>query len=240
MLGKSAQGSLPLTTTLFRRRAERLLLRLSGNDSHFRLDQRRMADWAVSFVSFSEVQGDYLEFGVFQGAAFLNAWDYASAYGCEDMRFFAFDSFQGLPSPSPSSVDEGGEFSRGQFACDRDTLQANLRRGGVDLDRVKIVEGFFEETLTDSTRAELDLKAAAVIWIDSDLYESAVSVLEFVTPLVVDGTVLVFDDWHCFHSRPDRGEQRACAEWLERNPDIRLVHYRDFHWAGRSFIVNRD
>jgi hypothetical protein len=41
------------------------------------------------------------------------------------------------------------------------------------------------------------------------------------------------------HGRPDRGEQRACAEWLAANPDISLVPYRDFHWAGRSFLVNR-
>ncbi len=240
MLGKRRQGSLPLTTTVLRRRAERLFLRLSGNDSQFRLEQRQMANWAMSLVTFSQVKGDYLEFGVFEGSAFLNAWDYASAYGRTDMRFFAFDSFRGLPDPARSPVDEGGEFSQGEFACDRPTFEHNLRRGGVDMARVSVVEGFFSDRLTPATREDLRLEAAAVVWIDSDLYQSAVCVLDFITPLVVDGTVLVFDDWHCFHSRPERGEQLACAEWLERNADIRLVHYRDFHWAGRSFIVHRD
>ena len=50
----------------------------------------------------------------------------------------------------------------------------------------------------------------------------------------------MFDDWFCFHGRPDKGEQRACREWLDANPQISLVPYRDFHWAGRSFLVNLD
>jgi hypothetical protein len=65
-----------------------------------------------------------------------------------------------------------------------------------------------------------------------------VCALDFVTDLVQDGTVVAFDDWYNFRARPDRGEQRACREWLERNPAITLVPYRDFHWAGRAFVVN--
>lgn len=41
--------------------------------------------------------------------------------------------------------------------------------------------------------------------------------LEFVTDLLVDGTILIFDDWFLFRGRSDRGEQRAFAEWKERH-----------------------
>lgn len=211
-----------------------------GDDSEFQRDQRRMVSTALSFVRFSEIAGDYLEFGVYRGGTFVNAWHQATVRDLHDMRFYAFDSFRGLPDPALSGVDAGGEFVQGEFSSDRSSFERNLVRAGVDMSRVQIVEGFYDETLTETRRDELSLKSAALVWIDCDLYSSTARVLDFITPLVADGTVLVFDDWHCFRSRPDRGEQRACGEWLERNRDIRLVQYRDFHWAGRSFIVNRD
>lgn len=197
-----------------------------------------MIERAVSFVRFSDVAGDYLEFGVFKGASLVNAWEVASRYGQNEMRFHVFDSFSGLPDPSLSDVDQDGEFAKGEFSYDRADFERNLRRAAVDFSRLTITEGFYDVTL-QRPPSELGIKTAAIVWIDCDLYSSTVSVLDFVTNLLVDGSVLIFDDWHCFHSRPDRGEQRACAEWLERNPDIRLRPYRDFHWAGSSFIVNR-
>ena len=61
--------------------------------------------------------------------------------------------------------------------------------------------------------------------------------LDFLTPRVRTGTVLLFDDWHCFRNRPDRGEQRACSEWLERNPSIALRPIMSFGFHGQAFTV---
>jgi O-methyltransferase len=50
-----------------------------------------------------------------------------------------------------------------------------------------------------------------VIWVDCDLYESTVPVLDFITEYIQDGTVIIFDDWYSFRADPDRGEQKALA-----------------------------
>jgi hypothetical protein len=97
------------------------------------------------------------------------------------------------------------------------------------------VPGYFDETLKE---LETDRKFA-VAWIDCDLYESTVPVLEWLADKLVDGAVVCFDDWFTFRGKPDKGEQRAAAEWLERNPSISLMQYRDFHWAGRSFLFHK-
>ena len=199
---------------------------------------RDMMHNAFHLTSFSKVEGEYLEFGVYCGNSFINAWHSARLTGRNHVRFFAFDSFEGLPDPNGSAADEGGDFRQGQFSCERDAFERNLRRAGVDMSRVTVVEGFYESSLEENKPGDLGLEAASVIWIDCDLYSSTVCVLDYVTDLVRDGTVLIFDDWYCFRGRPDRGEQRACAEWLERNPGIALVPYRDFHWSGKSFLVN--
>ncbi len=105
------------------------------------------------------------------------------------------------------------------------------------VDQVHIVEGFYEDSLASPERISLD--RVAVAWVDCDLYDSTVPVLDFLAPRLAHGAVLFFDDWYCFKGSPEQGEARACREWLERNPDISLVPWHKFHWAGRSFLVQR-
>jgi hypothetical protein len=51
--------------------------------------------------------------------------------------------------------------------------------------------------------------------------------------------VLIFDEWFTAKGDPDRGEPRACAEWLANNPDIALQDWHLFGAYGKSFIVTR-
>ncbi|MBI3825231.1 MAG: class I SAM-dependent methyltransferase [Candidatus Rokubacteria bacterium] len=194
---------------------------------------------AMKFAAVSKLEGDYLEFGVYEGANVVAAWHLARHHGLHGMRLYAFDSFQGLPPVA--SVDHGGDvafFERGEFSCDLETFRRNTRRKGVDPERLTIVPGWYGEVLTAETRQRLPLQKAAIVWVDCDLYESTVPVLDFVTDYVQDGTVLVFDDWFCFRGDPDRGEQRAFREWLQRHPSLRATPFHRFGWHGQSFLLH--
>lgn len=200
--------------------------------------RRAMLAQAMDYARHS-VEGDYLEFGVSVGRTFVAAWEHAQRAGLADMRFFAFDSFQGLPEAR--GVDAAGfqhaDFGPGSYACSAEEFRAILRARRIDLTRVTLVPGWYADVLTPATAAGLPLKKAAVVWIDCDFYESTVTVLDFVTPYVQEGTLLVFDDWFCFRGDPERGEQRAFREWLERNPTIRATELLRFGWHGTSFIL---
>jgi len=76
-----------------------------------------------------------------------------------------------------------------------------------------------------------------VAWIDCDLYDSTVPVLEYLAPRLTVGSVVVFDDWRCYRNHPDFGEQRACREWLQRNPRLSLRELLSFGWNGIAFTV---
>jgi hypothetical protein len=196
---------------------------------------------AMEYAHYS-VQGDYLEFGVYRGSTFALAFNIAARWNkLREMRFYAFDSFEGLPASR--GVDVQGflhdEFAEGALACGVDEFRAKIARQGVDLSRVEIVPGWYDDVLNEQTRNRLPLRKAAIVWIDCDLYESTVPVLEFVTPYVQDGTLIAFDDWFCFHADPERGEQRAFREWLERHPEMRAVEFLKFGWHGNSFILRR-
>lgn len=201
-----------------------------------RHESAQMIHTAMAFVSNEGVEGDYLEFGVFRGRSFVEAWHAASYWERRAMRFVAFDSFAGLPEIA--GVDAGGPFRRADYQAPRSEFEATLRKHRVPPSRVSVVEGLFEQTLRPGAGAGIGIEQAAVAVIDCDLYASTVWVLDFLTDLLVDGSVLIFDDWYTFKARPDRGEQRAAAEWLRRNPRLRLVPYRSFSWSGQSFIVN--
>jgi hypothetical protein len=200
-------------------------------------ENARMIETAFASVYNNEVRGDYLEFGVYRGRTFATAWDASLRYQLGDMKFYAFDSFTGLPEIS--SKDVGGEFRQGQFRAERMQFEKTLRRNRVDRSRVTVIEGLFDETLKKENAEKIPIKQAAVVWIDCDLYTSTVPVLDFISDILADGAVLIFDDWYCFKSNPERGEQLACSEWLGSHPDIRLTEYHKFGWAGCSFIVNR-
>ena len=224
-------------------RAPRFLLRVVAMPIgyHLRSDEghlyqsANMAFRAFQLVMNNQVPGDYAEFGVLRGRGIIDAHRLARKFKL-DMRIWAFDSFRGLPEVA--GIDADGPFHTGEFACSRDEFDRNLRRYRIDPGEIRVVEGFYEESL-DPKNGHDGPERVAIAWIDCDLYESTVPVLEFLTNRLVEGSVICFDDWYSYNGRPDRGEPRACTEWLARHREIRLVEYMNFHWAGKSFLVNR-
>lgn len=194
---------------------------------------------AFDYVMEMGLRGDYLEFGCFSGKTMTLAFKAARKCRLDDTRFYAFDSFAGLPEVS--GVDaEVPQFRSGQYRTSEHQFRRDLARGGVDLSMVTTIPGWYGETLCEELRLRLPIRTAAVVMIDCDLYASAVPVLEFITPYLTDGTVLLFDDWYCFNASPRRGEQRATAEWLERYQGLRLIPYlAPFEGYGQAFIVHR-
>lgn len=198
----------------------------------FRDNERRMPVFESAFarVAATGRVGDYLEFGVARGTSLISAWDIAQRYRAFDhSRFFAFDSFCGLPSGE-------GDFVAGDMAYAEGTFRRFARQAGVDLRRVYTIAGFFDKNLTSSLANELAIEPgrAHVVHIDCDLYRSAVPVLDFIAPLLGVGSVIIFDDWFSFEdeARPeDHGEQRAFGEWAERDCFQQLAVTRPWNIA---------
>ncbi|MDQ3820570.1 MAG: TylF/MycF family methyltransferase [Acidobacteriota bacterium] len=205
------------------------------------LNRRILAiDETLDYLVGAQVPGDYVEFGVYKGRTFAHACK-RMPYFFPEMRFFAFDSFEGLPEPKGLDAEDGftSHFYEGQFACSQEEFIKNLKHYGADLDKVSIVKGWFDQTLDPNRVESYGLDKIAVAWVDCDLYESTIPVLKFLTSRVSVGSVILFDDWRCFRNDPDFGEQRACREWLAENPHIKLRELFSFGWHGIAFTVNK-
>lgn len=141
--------------------------------------------------------GNIVEFGVWQGAStrLLRAeltWSSLWEPGLRRKKIFACDSFRGLPG-------QYDNLAPGTFATSVPKLRG-----------VRIVNGFFEDTLTLALAREVGQVSLAHF--DADLYTSTACALEWLTPLVRPGTLLLFDEF----CGDDPAEQRAFAEWCER------------------------
>ena len=194
----------------------------------------KLADYLVG----TQIPGDYLEFGVFMGKTFSYTYRIMARL-FPDMKFIALDSFEGLPEPKGIDRHDGysSGFYAGQFACDIRQFEANLIEAGVDVARVSMIKGWFDETLKPGHPESSPIEKVAAAWIDCDLYESTIPVLDFLSGRLSVGSVLLFDDWRCYRNLADFGQQRACREWLERNPNIRLNEFIDFGFHGQAFTV---
>jgi O-methyltransferase len=183
------------------------------------------------------LRGDYFEFGLYRGSSFSLAQKLARRYRLPpEMRFFGFDSFQGLPEPA--GVDVAGEFRKGDYACSRAEVTATLERRGVDWGRIHLVEGWYDESLTEELKSTLAPGRVGVALVDCDLYESTVPVLRFLTNLLQEGSILLFDDWNCFGRSDQMGERRAFREFLAENPRFAAEEWFTFGRRGLAFVLH--
>jgi hypothetical protein len=175
----------------------------------------------------------YFEFGCHSGRTFSAAVRAARFLKMDDAEFFAFDSFEGLP---PTSAAEDGIFQTGAFCTARTDFVRIVEKGaGLRLDDEHIVQGFYRDSLTPELQARMP--KVGVVHIDVDLYSSTVEVLAFIKPLMVVGTVLIFDDWYCFPPGANMGEMRAFKEFCDANPSFATSEWKAYSTFGQSFFV---
>ena len=201
-----------------------------GRSSVFPDYRRPYFEMAFRRVAASQLPGDYLEFGVYRGTSMVLAAHSAAKYGLKTMRFFAFDSFQGLPD------DEGKVFQRGTCACSEPDFTRMVAKAGGPTDKLVKVKGFYNESLTNDVKVRNRLERAAVVHIDCDLYTSTRDVLAFIQDLVQVGTIVIFDDWSVWRDEPNPeefGEPKAFNEWALRGCFEDFYEFR----ATKAFVM---
>jgi len=178
---------------------------------------------------------NYLEFGIYRGFAFWYAQAIAEDLGIRGMRFIGFDSFQGLPQIEGREEDQ--DFRKGQYCASRQMVEDYLREYGVDRKRTAIVPGFFSDTLNEETKTKYGIRSSALCVMDCDLYEATRDALKFVAPLLDRKAFIIFDDWNCYGGDPNKGQRKACAEFIANNPHLRVKALKQFGSHCQVFLV---
>ncbi|MGH8763878.1 MAG: TylF/MycF/NovP-related O-methyltransferase [Nitrosospira sp.] len=198
-----------------------------------RMTELGMLSQAFEFAKINHVPGDYFEFGLWRGKTFGYAHRMKLRYGRRDMKLWGFDSFQGLPATEkhPDNI-----WYEGQFACTRPEFEAILASRGIHPSEYGLIQGFYNESLNDDAHRRLSGRQAAVIYVDCDLYDSTIQVLNFIEPYIVNGSIICFDDFYNYKGDPAQGEQKALAEFMQQQPQLDFIPYLDYAPLGKSFI----
>jgi hypothetical protein len=169
-------------------------------------------------VTHVKLNGLWAEFGVYRGKTLqqISRLTQSIVYG--------FDSFEGLhenwDNQNPKGVYSlAGIVPSGALNLDDPNSDLGMYNSNPTVStipwssNVRLVKGFFEDSLPDFLQTNKDI--AAFLHIDSDLYSSAKTVLTLMKDRIVPGTILVFDDFSGYPNFPDRKhEVKAFAEFL--------------------------
>lgn len=214
-----------------------------------RLIRRAAPNWENSGISFDGMyylvnnylatlraanqgtSGSYCEFGVFDGRTFSIAY-HALNKTCQ--RFYAFDSFAGI---GDTLNEEKTHFTDSGFYANQESFWYNMRHAGADTSRITAIPGFFNVSLLNKTPADFGIENIFCAHIDVDVYVPALQALRFITPALVDGALIMFDDYDQMAADDNRGERRALREWLAET-GFRAELYRSYATFGRTFIIH--
>jgi len=185
-----------------------------------------------------DVEGDYLEFGVFNGSSFCH-----SIRCCRKLarfnpkilhsRFFGFDSFSGFGPLAEG--DQHPFYTDENFATS--FTEVNHRVGRVSKGIVyRLVPGFFSESLAVGA-GHLGISKARIIFIDSDTYSSAAEALKFCLPVVQEGTYIVLDDYYSYRGSEERGVAKAFTEFIGQGR-FKVRHVFTYGMGGSVYIVS--
>lgn len=197
-------------------------------------------------ICFNGIDGDYAEFGCASGTTFRLAYQaFRSAceryrpnvpYLQEDRRFWAFDSFSGLPAAEVPQ-DDHPFWTPGALSFSVDDFHQVCARHYIPRSAYEVVVGFYNETLAVDAAARRLPSEIALAYIDCDLYSSHMSVLRFLLPRLKHGMILALDDYYIWSSTQVSGARRAVVEVFSAHPDWRLVPYLQFGGHGMSYVV---
>ena len=110
---------------------------------------------------------------------------------------------------------------------------------GLYLDRIKLIPGFYNESLTELNKQNLKSQGnkASFVCVDCDLYESSVPVFNFIEDFLQEGTVIYIDDyWAGYKGNPNKGVSKAFFEFQETS-NWKFAEYLNISWLGKSFIT---
>jgi O-methyltransferase len=126
----------------------------------------------------AHLPGEMAEVGVYQGGMTK-----LMALSDQDKLVYAFDTFTGLPRPSSKDTHKEGEF-KAELAVVEKYLS--------DCPNILVMPGVFP-----ASAAIAETEIFSFVHVDCDLYQSVKDCCEFFWPRMVEGGMMLFDDYHC-------------------------------------------
>lgn len=214
--------------------SEKKLLELSGKYSMTNLLKRWSLINAIKHTSIENVEGDFVECGVWKGGNLI-IFEHLNEKYQMNKKIYAYDTFSGMSEPTTNDknyLDIGAqkEWEENKknndinlsFNCysSLEEVKNNLLKNSIrkNLNNLKFIKGKVEKTL--QIKDNLPEKIA-ILRLDTDWYESTKKELEILFPRLSKNGILIIDDYGHW-----KGARKAVDEYFE-DKDI-VKHFIDF------------
>jgi hypothetical protein len=178
----------------------------------------------VESINAEGIAGDIVECGVWSGGALALFALRDMKFTSSRRRYIGFDSFEGLPPPTPEddaiyTIFNENSRKQGRLVSNRlrktgvcvgdsaDSVRQFFQRVHIPPDRSVFHVGWFQESLP---KAAPSMGPLAVLRVDGDWYDSTKVSLEHLYSLVSPGGYVIIDDYGAFP-----GCKRAVDEFRE-------------------------
>jgi hypothetical protein len=147
----------------------------------------------ISIIMKNNTAGDFMECGIWRGGAVIFMRSLLDTYQDKDRIVWGADSFEGVPPDEMRLCDDdkGVVFGFKEYlGVPQSKVEENLRKYGFLNNRVKLIPGWFKDTLHNAPVRKL-----ALLRLDGDLYESTMDELNALYHKVVPGGFVIVDDY---------------------------------------------
>lgn len=194
----------------------------------------------VAHIVQHQIEGSIVECGVWRGGSMAATAKTLTRLNEMDRDLWLYDTFEGMSEPTSNDVDfmgQGAESLLAEQACDEqssiwcysplDHVQQVMTATGYPADRIRFLKGKVENTLPQQTPEQI-----ALLRLDTDWYESTKCELEHLFPKMVNGSILIIDDYGHWE-----GCRRAVDEYFSQHGISIFLHRIDY--TGRMATVCR-
>jgi hypothetical protein len=195
---------------------------------------------ATRHVVDRDLPGAFAECGVWRGGSVLAMVLTLLELGRTDRDLYLYDTFEGMTAPTERDVSsfdppalETWRAAQGRSErpwgelfehFDQEAVRSTLLATGYPAERLHLVRGPVEETLPGQAPERL-----ALLRLDTDWYESTRHEMEHLYPRLVEGGVLIVDDYGHWE-----GARRAVDEYFAQHGPPPLLHRTDY--TGRVAV----
>ena len=184
---------------------------------------------AVRHVTRNAIPGAIVECGVWRGGSMMATAMALLAEGDNSRDLYLYDTFEGMPDPTqkdawldgtPASelLSKASQKSKIWARAPIDGVRERLIETGYPEERIHLVEGKVEDTIPGVCPERV-----ALLRLDTDWYESTRHELEHLYPRLVDGGILILDDYGRW-----KGSRQATDEYFAAAKNKPLLQRVDF------------
>ena len=175
----------------------------------------------VEYVIKNNIQGDFVECGVWKGGSSMLIAKTLLKFGVTDRTIWLYDTYEGMSEPTENDKDifgtsantllkKASKNDQASVWCysSLDEVKSNLATTLYPGNQIKFIQGKVEDTIPN----HIPGGSIALLRLDTDWYESTKHELIHLFPLLAKTGVLIIDDYGHW-----AGSKKAVDEYIDQN-----------------------